>query len=69
MVAEKYQDVVKKSQKIFYFSKMFQSPPEKILGILNPLETPKNLYILKFGIFRIDPADNRMNAAFAIIYI
>ena len=48
---------------------MFQSPPEKILGILNPLETPKNPYISKNQIFGVNPALLARNAAFAIIYM
>ena len=48
---------------------MFQTPPEKILGILNPLETPKNPYTSKKQTFRLNPALLASNAAFAIIYI
>ena len=61
--------MVKKIWKFFYFSKMFQTPPEKILGILNPLETPKNPYISKNQIFPLNPPHLDSNVAFAIIYI
>ena len=41
-LAKNAQDMVKNFWKFFYFLKMFQTPPEYILGTLKPLQTIKN---------------------------